>query len=216
MDFRARIVTWKEIDDWCRTLSGQIIGSRLPDAIIGLSRGGLVPARILSDRLFIKELYSVKTEHWGLTATKDGTATLKQGLSLDISGLDVMLVDDITDTGQSMKLAYDYAKSKNSSSVRTATMIHIQHSDFKPDFFAKEVTGNEWTWFIFPWNVFEDVANLSSKLLETEVKTGELKLRLKEKFDLDVEDQVLKEVIAYMEKLGRVEIQGNGTLKLKK
>jgi hypoxanthine phosphoribosyltransferase len=208
MEFRARIVTWDEIEDWCRNLSDKIISNPIPDAIIGLSRGGLVPARMISDKLLIKELYSIKTEHWGLTATKDGTATLRQGLSSDIRGMNVLIVDDITDTGQSMKVAVDYVKSQSPKSVQTAAMLHITHSEFKPDYFAREISDSQWTWFIFPWNVFEDVMNLTGKILKQGMPLEQIRSELKKSFDLDISHERLLEVLRYMEKLRKIMYDG--------
>ena len=98
MDFRAKLVTWSEIEKWCETINRKMLEDFKPDVIIGLSRGGLVPARILSDINLIKDLYAIKTEHWGLTATVDGTAVLKYGLNVPVEGKKVIIVDDITDT----------------------------------------------------------------------------------------------------------------------
>ena len=82
-----------------------------------IARGGLVPSRMVADYLFKKDLLSIKTEHWGLTATMDGKAVLKEKLNYDITGKKVLIVDDITDTGESMKLSYNYIKSLNPAPV---------------------------------------------------------------------------------------------------
>ena len=99
MEFKANLVSWDEIEEWCKKLRDKIIDSYKPDIIVALSRGGLVPGRILSDMLWIKDIVALKTEHWGVTATRDGKATLKDPGSLNLSGKNVLIVDDITDTG---------------------------------------------------------------------------------------------------------------------
>ena len=210
MEFRAKLVTWDEIEDWCKSLSDKIISGEIPDAIIGMSRGGLVPARIVSDKLLRKELYAVKTEHWGLTASKDGMAKLKQGLSSDIRGMNVLIIDDITDTGQSMKVALDYVKSQSPKSVKTAAMLHISHSEFIPDYFAREISDSQWTWFIFPWNVFEDVMNLTGKILKGSMNLLQIKEELGKSFELEIDEPKLKTILEYMEKLKKIKSDGNG------
>jgi hypoxanthine phosphoribosyltransferase len=210
MEFRAKLVTWEEIEDWCKSLSDKIISEEIPDAIIGMSRGGLVPARIVSDKLLRKELYAVKTEHWGLTASKDGMAKLKQGLSSDIRGMNVLIIDDITDTGQSMRVALDYIKSQSPKSVKTAAMLHISHSEFIPDYFAREISDSQWTWFIFPWNVFEDVMNLTGKILKTPMTLLQIRKELGKSFELDMDEQRLKTILEYMEKLKKIKSDGSG------
>ncbi|EQD37993.1 Phosphoribosyltransferase domain protein, partial [mine drainage metagenome] len=119
MQFKARLVTWEEIVDWCLSLRSSIVVDYQPDSIIGLSRGGLVPARLLSDYLWIKDLFSVKTEHWGITASKDGEARISADVSLPVKGRKVLIVDDITDTGSSMKLAVDTIKKLGPASIKT-------------------------------------------------------------------------------------------------
>ena len=187
MHFKAKLVTWDDIEDWCDTLREKITGNYAPDVIIGLSRGGLVPARILSDKMWIKDLVSIKTEHWGITATKDGKAVLKNDTKLDISNRKVLIVDDLTDTGESMKVAYEYVKSLNPGTLKTATMLHISRSNFVPDFYADKVTEDNWAWFIFPWNVYEDLDNLIGRSLVGAENLDGIKGLLKRDYDLDTE-----------------------------
>lgn len=204
MDFRARIVTWTDVEKWCSSIRDQVIDSFVPDMIIGLSRGGLVPARILSDTLWIKDLISIKTEHWGITATKSGKAILRDPGKLNLNGRKVLIVDDITDTGQSMKLAYDFVKSQEPAEVKTATMLHITRSSFIPDFYGELVDQKNWAWFIFPWNVYEDLDNLLSKVLNGRASLEELKALLLKNFDLKIEDTLLETVINDFVKAGRI------------
>ena len=156
--------SWKKMQDYAKITSNKIIeeGFR-PDIIIALSRGGLVPARMLCDFLVLKKCYSIKVDHWGITAAKDGKARLSQSLDVDIKGKKVLIVDDITDTGESMCISLDYIKSLGPSEVKTATLINLKDSKFKPDFFGKE---QEWAWVIFPWNYMEDLVNLAGKAAE--------------------------------------------------
>ena len=210
MEFRAKIVKWTEIEKWCEQINRKMSESFQPDVIIGMSRGGLVPARIVADMNLIKDLFAVKTEHWGLTATVDGEAVMKYGLNVSVEGRNVLVVDDITDTGQSMKLAYDYAMTLKAKSVKTATMLHIAHSKFIPDFYGEEVSEDKWTWFIFPWNIYEDLTNLIGKLKISDAGQSRIKELLISSYDLSVEDSLLKKVIDQMVRLGKLK-ETNGT-----
>ncbi len=208
MEFKARLVTWDEIFKWCVNIRDAVITDYEPDYIIGLSRGGLVPARLLSDMLWIKDLYAVKTEHWGLTATRDGAPTIKKSNEINVNGRNVIIVDDITDTGASMKLAHDYVESLGPKALRTATMLHITHSQFKPDYFSEKVDDTNWTWFIFPWNIHEDLDNLSGRTMVSPMTTSELKGALKNDYDLDIDNNVLEHVLTVMERTGRISKSG--------
>ena len=204
MEFKAKLVTWDDIEKWCEEINKKMLKDGIPDAIIGLSRGGLVPARILSDMILMKNLYAIKTEHWGLTATVDGKADLKYGLNVSIEGKNVLVVDDITDTGQSMKLAYDYIKTLKPKSVKTSTMLHIGHSSFVPDYYAQFVTDKEWTWFIFPWNIYEDVLRLLDKAMIGEHTEEEIITLLASNFDLNISRQLLQDLLSNFRQSGKV------------
>ncbi len=199
--FKATLVSWDQVDSWCGSISRKIMNKFYPDIIIGIARGGLVPARILSDRLWVKDLISVKTEHWGITATKDGEAVLKTKIDVDIKGKRVLIVDDITDTGESMSLAYNYVKSLGPSEIRSVTMLHISRSTFVPDYYAELITEKNWAWFIFPWNIYEDINNLLKGSNLDDSDADGIRKKLMENYDLDVSsidiDKIMDDLVYY-------------------
>lgn len=193
---RCELRSWDEM----RSLSG-IVADKIkksgykPDVIIAILRGGMVPAMNLSDLLGIKDILTLKVEHWGITATKNKKAELKSLLCGDIKEKKVLLVDDLTDTGESMKVCIEYLRKLNPCEIKTATMVHKKQSEFEPDFYAER--GDKWRWIILPWNINEDLCNLIAKAMEGR-KKGDLrtiKNELKRKFDLDVSSKILEEVL---------------------
>ncbi len=165
--FRCKLVTWNEIEKWVRMIVKKMKEDDFrPEIVIGLARGGLIPARLISDYLQVKDLYAVKTEHWGITASPDGTARITQKLPISVENKRVLVVDDITDTGQSLSLAVDHINSYKPKELRSATLLHITHSKYVPHYFAEIVPEENWTWFIFPWNVYEDLTTIVPKVLE--------------------------------------------------
>jgi hypoxanthine phosphoribosyltransferase len=160
---RYYFVSWKEIEQLCRELA-QKISSYKPDLIIALSRGGIVPARLISDLLIIKDIITIKVNHWGITATKDKTAEISYAVPINLSEKKVLVVDDITDTGESLSLAKKYIiENMKPKELKTATLYHIDHSSIVPDFFARELKASDWTWFVWPWNFFEDIKTILEK-----------------------------------------------------
>ncbi len=203
--FRCQLVTWKDIENWSKEIVKKVSESGYePEIVIGLARGGLVPARLIADYLNIKELYVVKTEHWGVTATPDGQAKLAQGLQVSIEGRRALVVDDITDTGQSLKLAVEHISSHRPEEIKSATLLHITHSKYVPDYYAAPVPEDKWTWFIFPWNVYEDLRNLIPKTLYVDRNMREIKDALKKQFQIDVKLPIISEVLKDLEKRGVV------------
>ncbi len=164
---RCRRTSWSDADAWADHLAENIrAADRRPETIVALTRGGWVPARLLADRLGIKRLVSLRAQHWGVTATPSGQAELTEGLSGPVKGQDVLVVDDITDTGQSLELATAHVTAAGARRVESATCLHITHSKFRPTYFAQEIPRDEWVWVIFPWNYWEDLATLGRRALD--------------------------------------------------
>ena len=189
-------MTWDQFYELARSVAEKIKDSGYrPDFMVGLARGGWVLSRVLCDYLGVKDLVSIKVEHWGVTATPDGKARIKYAFDIDLTGRKVLVVDDITDTGESMMVAVDYVRTKNPEEVRTAALRHIQGSKFTPDYYGDEIT---WRWVVFPWNYVEDMCNLLPKALEGAGSLEGARRRMKQLFNLDLTLQDLEEVQGWL------------------
>jgi hypoxanthine phosphoribosyltransferase len=201
------ILDWDDIYSYAYQTSLKIKESGWrPDAVVGIARGGWVHARIQCDLLGIKDLFSVKVDHWGVTATKDGKAKLSVPLVGSVKGKKVLVVDDITDTGQSLTMAVNHIKEKgNPADVKTAALMHIDGSEFIPDYYGVEIT---WAWEIWPWNFYEDISSLISKIFEAEevkeMTTAELKKHLREYNNVVLSDDQLSKIKAHLGFLGKI------------
>jgi hypoxanthine phosphoribosyltransferase len=164
---RCRQATWADLDAWTGTLAAKVrAAGRTPEVVIGITRGGWVPARLVADHLGVKRLLGLQTAHWGVTATKDGHASVTEPLSGSVEGATVLLVDDITDTGESLSLAAEHVRVEGRPArLETATCLHIGHSTFRPTYFAEEVPADGWVWVVFPWTYWEDLRTLAAKAL---------------------------------------------------
>lgn len=208
--FRCKLVTYDEISDWCSDIAEKLRNMNYkPEVIIGLTRGGWVPARILCDELLIKKLYAVKTEHWGVTANPDGNALLTQELVADVSGEKVLVIDDITDTGASLKLATDHVRDKGPSEVKSAALIHIGHSEYTPDVYSHKISGEEWTWFIFPWNIHEDMRTLLPKTLYEPRNVREIQKAFKDQFEIEPSEILITKTLITLQRVEKVK-ENNG------
>jgi hypothetical protein len=181
--FHCKLVTWKEIEKWSYRVAKKVSAYK-PELIIGLTRGGWIPARLMCDYLVEKNLCSIKTEHWGITATRDRRARLVQNLNVKIKGKRVLVVDDITDTGMSMQLALEHIRAKEPKAMKSATLLHIEGAKIEPDYYDVFIPKEKWTWFIFPWNVNEDLCSLIPKTRKRDVES--IIKALNEQFDIKV------------------------------
>jgi hypoxanthine phosphoribosyltransferase len=202
-EFRCDLRSWDNMRALSEKLAGKIIESGYrPDVIVGILRGGLVPAMNLSDLLGVYNILTVRVRHWGITATKDGKAVLDVPLNQDLSGKKILLVDDLTDTGESFMVSLEHLRTLNPADVKTAALIHKSSSSMKPDFYAEEV--KEWKWIILPWNLTEDLCNLVKKVIE-EQKVRDvpgIKTALKQSFDLEVSGEVVEKTLKELRRRG--------------
>jgi len=191
--FDCEVMDWNLFSDLSKKTADKIIASGYrPNFIVGLARGGWVLSRVLCDFLGVKDLVSLKVEHWGVTATPDGSAQLKWPFRMSLRGRRVLIVDDITDTGESMRIATEYVKTMNPQVVKTATLRHIIGGKFTPDYYGDDIT---WRWVVFPWNYTEDMCNIVSKVAVDGTSTGELKKLLWENHKLDITELEIKRIL---------------------
>jgi hypoxanthine phosphoribosyltransferase len=132
-----------------------------PDLIVGVSRGGWAPGRILSDLLENTHTANIKIEFYTGLGKTSRKPVVTQPISEDISNKNILVVDDVSDTGESLLVALDHVKEKNPANVKTATVFYKPHSKLKPDYFAGETSD----WIIFPWERLE-----ATRLLIDEAK----------------------------------------------
>ena len=195
---RCRRASWSDVDGWADRLADAVRAAEaVPSTIVGLTRGGWVPARLLADRLGVKRVVSLRAQHWGVTATPDGAATLSEGLSGPVAGEATLVVDDITDTGDSLRLAVDHVRAAGPRRLESATFLHIAHSKFAPTYYAEEIPRDAWVWVVFPWNYWEDLAALATRAAERGRGLDAIRRTLRTACGLDVPRGDLERVARY-------------------
>lgn len=118
-----------------------------PDIIVGVSRGGWTPARVLSDLLENPEIANIKAEFYvGVEKTKK-EPMITQSVSVDVESKRVLVVDDVSDTGRSLQVVKEYLLEKGAKELRIATLYSKPWSVTLPDFYQKTTS----CWVIFPW-----------------------------------------------------------------
>lgn len=137
-------LSWDETDKLLASLAKKIKSSFKPDFVVGVARGGLVPAVRLSHMLGDKDLRVMQVKYY-----KDRKRLKKPSLLFDIKAIkgNVLVVDDVADTGNSLKFVLDHVKKKCKGDVKFATIACKPSSRAKPDFFVFETE----KWIIFPW-----------------------------------------------------------------
>lgn len=158
-DMPCELVTWDRFNSLARQLTQQIRASGIKiDMIVAIGRGGYMPARILSDLLGIMNLASFKIEHYR-GSRKSPQAIIRYPLVADVNRQHILLVDDVSDSGDTFNVALEHLHSKGQPArIQTAVIHHKTVSTFVPDYYVEAV--KEWRWIIYPWAVTEDLAVL--------------------------------------------------------
>ncbi|KAF6243128.1 phosphoribosyltransferase [Nitrosopumilus sp. b1] len=124
-------VTWEEIESYCSVLENSIKSLGISfQSISTISRGGLVPARLLADRLGIKKIL----------------------VDRNVIPKDSLFVDDIYDTGNTFEKISPKAESLEDMIYAT---IFARRGKKLPKqlVYAKMTDGDEY--IVFPWDRFE-------------------------------------------------------------
>jgi hypoxanthine phosphoribosyltransferase len=157
--------SWDRIYEMLIELAKRVRDSGFkPDLIVGVCRGGWAPARVMSDLLENANTASIRIEFYlapGITARKP---VISQAIMVPVRGMNVLVVDDVSDTGESLKVAVEHLDVCGAKAIRTATLYYKPQSIFKPDFFIIQTE----QWIIFPWERLES----TRRLLDEAEKAG--------------------------------------------
>ncbi len=157
-------LTWQGFGDACRQIAQQIADSGwMPDLIVAIARGGMLPAGAISYALGVKANGAINVEFYtGVGKTMAEPEILEP--YMDISSLEgkrVLIVDDVADSGKTLKLIMDLISEKGLSmggdsakvDARSATIYLKPTSIIKPDYIFKQTD----KWINFPWSVLPPV-----------------------------------------------------------
>ena len=118
------------------------------DNILCLARGGMRPGDILS-RIFDKPLAIMSTSSYRAEAgTVQGHLDIARYITTpkgEIAGR-VLLVDDLADTGHTLRAVVDQLKNnyKPVTELRTAVILTKGVSTFQPDYSVEDLPTNPW------------------------------------------------------------------------
>jgi hypoxanthine phosphoribosyltransferase len=153
-------VTWNDLDSLTATLVHYAATDGVPDIVVGITRGGLIPAVLCSHRLGVRDLRTVEITHTtsdGPHAAKYAQPRLANPASIgDIAGRDVLVIDDVAGTGDTLTAAATLLTTARAQRVRTAVCV-VNDCNWRRateqapqdaiDYIATRTNG----WVIFPW-----------------------------------------------------------------
>lgn len=148
---KAKYITpsWDQLDSLTLDIARQVKNSDFHfDLVIALAKGAWPMSRSFVGYSGVKELASLGVKFYKGADSRLSQPEIYQELpsSVDIKGKDVLIFDDVADTGESLVFTKDYLLAKGAKSVRTATILLKPWSVLTPDFYGATTDA----WIIFP------------------------------------------------------------------
>ena len=144
------ILTWDLYGTAIRQLASQIADDGYQaDVILGIARGGLIPAGSLGYALSIKNTYVINVEYYtGVDTRLDVPVILPPFLEMvGLDGADILVVDDVADTGHTLAKVHEFVAGKVKR-AKTAVLYEKSPSVIKCDYVWKRTD----LWVNFPWS----------------------------------------------------------------
>jgi len=192
---KCRLISWREIHRLGLKIAANVReNSWRPDVVVAIARGGFAPARILCDALHVDILTSIALKHYRPGGVSEQRVCIKDPLSITIHRCNVLLVDDVNDSGETLKLAVDYLDSWRPASLRVAVLHHKTSSSFRPQFFGARVI--RWRWLVYPWAVCEDIGSFIERMEPAPRTPTEAAQRLRTIHGIRVDESMLSSIMA--------------------
>jgi hypoxanthine phosphoribosyltransferase len=139
-------LSWEMFGELCRALALRVARDFDPDLIVGIARAGVIPGSVVASVLR-KDFYSLTiSRREGGELVRDRPAVLSAA-PLQCEGKRILLVDEITSSGDTMRLGLASVRDRHPAEVQTATCF-ARPGGFQPDFVALETDAT----IIFPWD----------------------------------------------------------------
>lgn len=146
--------SWEDIEQAVHCLANYVRSRAFtPDIVVGIARGGLVPAVMLSHRLGVDRLGSIDAKRNLLERSYSPSATLSVGRApKGTRARSVLLVDDIVGQGVTFSAARSALRGA-SAILAVSLFLNTERCKYPEeiDFFARSTK----VWVLFPWEKHE-------------------------------------------------------------
>ena len=143
-------LSWEQFGVASRTLAQAVADDGFrPDLILAIARGGMFVAGALGYALSVKNLHVMNVEFYtGVDERLPVPVVLPPVPStVDLSGMTVLIVDDVADTGATLKLVHDFC-AEHVAHARCAVIYEKPRSIVKCEY----VWAYTDKWIDFPWS----------------------------------------------------------------
>ena len=143
-------LSWQDVHTYCDRLAVKIAAeTKRINNVIGIAKGGLIPATILAKKLGINKVYSIGASSYTGQQKGEEGLNVYQDIPDELHSQINLYVDDISDTGDTFNYLLKERGHDLDRGIYTAT-IHVKpHTKFVPTFTSKEIDNDAWV--VYPW-----------------------------------------------------------------
>jgi hypoxanthine phosphoribosyltransferase len=144
------VLTYELFGTAARELARQVADAGYePDLVLAIARGGLFLGGALAYALEVKNLFVMNVEFYtGVDQRLELPVVLPPVLDrVDLTGANVLVADDVADTGRTLELVRDYCRGYVAD-VRTAVVYEKPRSLVRCDYVWRRTD----RWIDFPWS----------------------------------------------------------------
>ncbi len=145
-----RYISWAEYGNLAEALAEKVRSTgKAFDLVIGIARGGIPVAMVVSDHLEVKiDIINVKS-YSGIA--ERGSPQILSTLTESVKDKSVLLVDDLVDQGDTMSMVKRFLSEQGPKTLETAVLFKKPWSKTEPDYYLEVVD----KWIVFPFELSE-------------------------------------------------------------
>lgn len=159
MSLKYSYVDWETLHNLTAKLALSVSIDYTPQVLVGALRGGYIVARILSDLLDIEEVAAIGVRFYKGVGERGEKPVITYPVVHDVRDKDVLVVDDVADTGRTLETAVADLRLRGARSVKTAVLFLKPKSIVIPDFYVEIAE----SWVVFPWELCSFLREMSRK-----------------------------------------------------
>ncbi len=140
-------LTWDVFGELCRALAVKVAQSGYaPEIVVGIAKAGVIPGAVVASMLGC-DFFSMKISRDTDTGKMRARPKIIQAAPREAMGKRVLIVDEITTSGDTLRMATNALRQVGPAEIKTATNF-VKLGSFKPDFYALETASK----VVFPWD----------------------------------------------------------------
>lgn len=143
---RVRTIDWEEYSRLCKVLAQKIRDLHDPRHVVGIAHGGVIVGATIAT-ILERDFFPIKFSRRVNSRVVRKESKLLVPPTADLEGQSVLIVDDASRSGETMRAAVKSVRAKKPAEVVTAVLVRA--GDHEPDYAASYFSGE----VVFPWQM---------------------------------------------------------------